>query len=166
MYMQKKNNNPGINITKNDVAKLISRPYMKAMSLENLVSAFRRTGLYRFDNSVILDSEVAPATIYNTSQNVSTEPEDLDITASEPKAQPFAGSEVLSETDTCIQYDTVTQLCASPDDRTTTETKVVVMSGSSDSVEAFSDVQFPQLQKDNYSCPKKVLFKRSLLRPV
>lgn len=93
MYMQKKNNNPGINITKNDVAKLISRPYMKAMSLENLVSAFRRTGLYRFDNSVILDSEVAPATIYNTSQNVSTEPEDLDITASEPKAQPFAGSE-------------------------------------------------------------------------
>ena len=50
----------------------------RAISPENLVSAFRWTGIYPFNNTAILDSEVATATIYNVSQNASTESEHPD----------------------------------------------------------------------------------------
>ena len=120
MFLQK---NPGINITKNDVAKLTSRPYMRAMSPENLVSAFRRTGIYPFNNTAILDSEVAPATIYNVSQNASTESEHPD-TPDTPvsvfsESQLVAVSDVLSETNN--QHDSVAQSPQPqpPDDRRT-----------------------------------------------
>ena len=56
--------NPGINITKYDVSQLTSKPYLKALTPENLISAFRRTGIYPFSNTVISDAQVAPAIIY------------------------------------------------------------------------------------------------------
>ena len=115
MFLQK---NPGINITKNDVAKLTSRPYMRAMSPENLVSAFRRTGIYPFNNTAILDSEVAPATIYNVSQNASTESEHPDTPVSVlSESQLVAVSDVLSETNN--QHDSVAQSPQPPEYRRT-----------------------------------------------
>lgn len=56
--------NPGINITKYDVAELTSKPYLKALCPENLVSAFRRTGIVPFCNSAISDAQVAPSVIF------------------------------------------------------------------------------------------------------
>ena len=94
---------------------------MRAMSPENLVSAFRRTGIYPFNNTAILDSEVAPATIYNVSQNASTESEHPD-TPDTPvsvfsESQLVAVSDVLSETNN--QHDSVAQSPKPPDDRRT-----------------------------------------------
>ena len=68
MYLQK--NQASIS-QKNNVAKLTSRPCIHEGHVSRK-SAFRRTGIYPFSNTAILDSEVAPATIYNVSQNAST----------------------------------------------------------------------------------------------
>ena len=66
MYLQK---NPGINITKYQIAELTAKPYIGALSTENLQSAFRKTGVYPFDKHVISSSQVAPSVIYKSSTN-------------------------------------------------------------------------------------------------
>ena len=58
--------NPGINITKYDVSELTSKPYLKTLTPENGISAFRRTGIYPFCNTVISDAQVAPSTVYES----------------------------------------------------------------------------------------------------
>ena len=65
-YMKKY---PGVNITHYHIAELTNKPYLKALSAENLISAFRRTGIHPFDNKAIPDSEVAPSVIYRDSTN-------------------------------------------------------------------------------------------------
>ena len=77
---------------------------MRAMSPENLVSAFRRTGIYPFNNTAILDSEVAPATIYNVSQKASTESEHPDTPVSV-----VSESRLLTVSETNNQHDSVAQ---------------------------------------------------------
>ena len=71
-------NNPGITITKYQVAELTARPYMKALTPENLTSAFKKTGIHPFNSSVITDSQVAPAVIY---------PEEQEETPADPNPQ-------------------------------------------------------------------------------
>ncbi|XP_048250446.1 uncharacterized protein LOC124117724 [Haliotis rufescens] len=61
LYLQR---NPGVKITKYEVAKLTAKPYLRAMSPDNLASAFRKSGIYLFSNKTIEDLSVAPATIY------------------------------------------------------------------------------------------------------
>lgn len=61
--------NPGMNISKYDIACLTRKPYMKAFSTENLVSAFRRTGIYPFVRTAITDSQIAPSLIYEKSNS-------------------------------------------------------------------------------------------------
>jgi hypothetical protein len=61
MYLQK---NPGINITKYEIAELTRRPYLRALSSENLMSAFRATGIYPFDKTVLTTAQMAPSVIY------------------------------------------------------------------------------------------------------
>ena len=65
MYLQK---NPGINITKYEIAELTRRPYLKALSSENLISAFRATGIHPFDKTVLTTAQMAPSVIYNETQ--------------------------------------------------------------------------------------------------
>ena len=60
---------PGANITSYQIAALTNKPYLKALSAENLISAFRRTGIYPFNHKAIPDSEVAPSVIYRNEQN-------------------------------------------------------------------------------------------------
>lgn len=62
LYMQK---NPGIPITKYQIAEETSRPYMRAMSPENLTSAFGKTGINPINKDMIADSDIAPSLIYN-----------------------------------------------------------------------------------------------------
>ena len=61
-YMKK---HPGMNITKYDIAELTSRPYLKALSPDNLISAFRKTGIHPFNSQAITESQVAPSVIYS-----------------------------------------------------------------------------------------------------
>jgi hypothetical protein len=68
--------NPGINITKYDIAQLTSKPYLKALTPENLISAFRRTGIFPFNKTNIADSQVAPSIIYKESEDNVKESED------------------------------------------------------------------------------------------
>ena len=45
-YLQ---NNPGISLTKYEIALLTSKHFMKALSPENIVSAFRKSGIYPYN---------------------------------------------------------------------------------------------------------------------
>ncbi|KAJ8302271.1 hypothetical protein KUTeg_021258 [Tegillarca granosa] len=49
-------------------AELTAKPYLKAMSAENLVSAFRKTGIFPFNNKAITDVDIAPASIYKPAE--------------------------------------------------------------------------------------------------
>ena len=51
----------GIIKTKYDASELTYKPYLKTLTTEKLISAFR---IYPFSNSVISDVKVAPAAIY------------------------------------------------------------------------------------------------------
>lgn len=78
--------NPGANITKYHIAELTSKSYLKALSAENLISAFRRTGIHPFNNNAIPDTDVAPSVIYvqENTQQESTECEDEPSKVSKP----------------------------------------------------------------------------------
>ncbi|XP_053372948.1 uncharacterized protein LOC123560642 [Mercenaria mercenaria] len=68
--------NPGMNVTKYQIASLTSKPYLKALSAENLISAFRRTGIHPFDRQAIVDSQISPSTIYaEKSQTTQEDPQ-------------------------------------------------------------------------------------------
>ncbi|MEW8543568.1 MAG: hypothetical protein AB2693_08525 [Candidatus Thiodiazotropha sp.] len=56
--------NPGLTITKYQIAELTCKPYLKSLTAENLTAAFRKTGIHPFNSSVLTDSQVAPSTIY------------------------------------------------------------------------------------------------------
>ena len=72
---------PGANITSYQIAELTNKPYLKALSAENLISAFRRTGIHPFNNNAIPDSEVAPSLIYeNASSAIGQESKDGNST--------------------------------------------------------------------------------------
>ena len=72
-YLKK---HPGMTITKYQVAALTAKPYVKSLTAENLASAFRKTGIFSFNNSVITDSQVAPASIYSSENDASQENKD------------------------------------------------------------------------------------------
>lgn len=60
-------NSPSTNITRYNVAGLSSRAYELALSVTNLKSSFKRTGIYPFDPSVIHSDMLKPATAFSTS---------------------------------------------------------------------------------------------------
>ncbi|XP_052268555.1 uncharacterized protein LOC127869937 [Dreissena polymorpha] len=57
--------NPGLNITKYNIAQLTAKPYLKALSPENLISAFKKTGISPYNKLAISDSQIAPSTIFD-----------------------------------------------------------------------------------------------------
>ncbi|KAL4231771.1 hypothetical protein ACF0H5_009347 [Mactra antiquata] len=61
MYMHA---NPGRYISRYEVAKLTARPYAKAFSPENIVSSYKKAGIYPFNAKVIVETQTAPAEIY------------------------------------------------------------------------------------------------------
>lgn len=49
--------NPGISVTRYNVAELTTKPYIKALRPENLMSAFSKADMYPFDSKVIAPSQ-------------------------------------------------------------------------------------------------------------
>ena len=87
-YLKK---HPGSIISKYQIAELTSKPYLKAVSAENLISAFRWTGIHPFNHKAITDAQVAPAIFYSNeemaTENVPEEtegPQDQELTQEEP----------------------------------------------------------------------------------
>ena len=81
---------PGANITSYQIAELTNKPYLKALSAENLISAFRHTGRHPLNNKAIPDYEVSPSLIYkNVSSEISQESNDGNST----KEQTFESSQ-------------------------------------------------------------------------
>lgn len=60
--------NIGSTITKFDVARLASKAYTKGLSIENLRSAFRKTGIYPLDSNAYDASKITPAQLLNPPQ--------------------------------------------------------------------------------------------------
>ena len=56
----------GRSITKYEVAKLTVKLYVRAVSTENLTSAFRKTGIFLYNSKAIAETQVAPAANYCT----------------------------------------------------------------------------------------------------
>ena len=52
--------NPGLRITRYDVCKLVSKAYLKAFTPSNLVSAFRKTGIYPLNRGEINTTNFMP----------------------------------------------------------------------------------------------------------
>ena len=46
------------------MVQLTAKPYIRAVSAENLTSAFRKTGIFPYNNKAITETQIAPATIY------------------------------------------------------------------------------------------------------
>ena len=59
-----------MNITKYNIAELTSRPYLKALSPDNLISTFLKTGIHPFNSHAITESQVAPSVIYSKETDV------------------------------------------------------------------------------------------------
>jgi hypothetical protein len=64
-------------ISKYQVAALTYKSYINAMSPENLISSFRKTGIFPFNNKVITNDQTAPSIIYTDAQ------EDANVTHTE-----------------------------------------------------------------------------------
>jgi hypothetical protein len=60
--------NPGMSISKYQVAALTYKTYIKAMSPENLISSFRKTGIFPFNNKVITNDQTTHSIIYTDAQ--------------------------------------------------------------------------------------------------
>ena len=88
------NKNPGLTITRYQVAELTAKPYLKSQNPENLAAAFRKTGIYPFDNKVISDSQVAPAVIYPTEQKHQTSDNSNNVQPSEERSHEPSPQEV------------------------------------------------------------------------
>lgn len=58
-----KRQNPGISLNEYNVAGLSAKPYLKAMSPYNLLSAFCKAGVYPLNPAVVEHSQLAPATM-------------------------------------------------------------------------------------------------------
>jgi hypothetical protein len=56
--------NLGRYISRYEVAKLTARPYSKAFCPDNIVSSFKKAGIYPFNPDVICDKQTAPAEKY------------------------------------------------------------------------------------------------------
>ena len=63
-------NNPGMAITRYDIAQIASRAYSKGLSSDNLVSAFRKAGICPFDPNVVPAEKLAPSQVVEGQTNV------------------------------------------------------------------------------------------------
>ena len=57
-------NNPGQQITKYDVGGISSKAYNKAITADNLISSFRKTGIFPLRKNIIPEAKLAPSQIY------------------------------------------------------------------------------------------------------
>ena len=65
IYLRK---NPRTVINKYVVGELSSKAYIKAMTPSNLISAFQKAGIYPFNKDAVTSFQLAPSTIYPSSE--------------------------------------------------------------------------------------------------
>ncbi|XP_045178261.1 jerky protein homolog-like isoform X2 [Mercenaria mercenaria] len=61
--------NPGMQVTRYNIAELAGNAYNKGVTAGNLISSFRKTGIYPLNRMEISCQKTAPATIYNGGDN-------------------------------------------------------------------------------------------------
>ena len=71
--------NPGISITRYEIARLTAKPYTRAFTPENISSAFKKAGIYPFNDLEITNIQTAPSPIV-TMDDVSTNQSDTEPT--------------------------------------------------------------------------------------
>ena len=64
--------NPGMQITRYNVAGISGRAYNKGLTPENLISSFRKTGIYPVRRQVIDEIKTAPSIIYSDQETSSS----------------------------------------------------------------------------------------------
>lgn len=57
---------PGLQINRYNVAKLSSKAYNKALTPDNLIASFKKTGIYPLQRHAITPEKTAPSTIYQS----------------------------------------------------------------------------------------------------
>ncbi len=57
------NTHPGKRISIKEVASLCKIPYLQKINAENIISGFRKTGIYLFNRDVIPESKYAPSDV-------------------------------------------------------------------------------------------------------
>ncbi|XP_060572583.1 uncharacterized protein LOC132730626 [Ruditapes philippinarum] len=70
-------NNPASKITRYNICSLVCPAYASALSVVNLRSSFKRSGIFPFNPAVITDSQLAPSKAYSTPQSESCSSSDL-----------------------------------------------------------------------------------------
>ena len=139
-YMKR---NPGLSVTKHEVAQLTSTPYLRALSAENLISAFRKTGIHPFNNKVITDSQVALSVIYHKQdppaeeQDPPAEEQDPPAEEQDPPAEDHHSIETLEITSSTAKTTTKDPGNESQKEITTAEKE----SSSSSTVSDFSSLE-------------------------
>ena len=81
-YMKR---NPGLSVEKCEVAQSTSIPYLRALSAENLISAFDITGIHPFNQKVFTDSQVALSVIYHKQDPTAEDHHSSESTSSSAK---------------------------------------------------------------------------------
>ena len=87
-YLQQ---NPGISITRYEVAKLTAKPCLKALCPENITAGFRKSGIYPYNNQTLAPSQLAPATIYpkENDKPADTTSSNTEVTANSSETAPL-----------------------------------------------------------------------------
>ena len=62
-------NNPGKVITENNISELLGKAWPQALTPNNLISGFVKTGIYPLNPSKISDKELAPSTVFEPSND-------------------------------------------------------------------------------------------------
>jgi hypothetical protein len=73
--------NPGISVTKYEIAKLTEKPYARAFPPENVISSFRKAGIYHFDKEMVNETQTAPASIFHTTKDTQKSPDNINDTS-------------------------------------------------------------------------------------
>ena len=65
-------------ITRNNVCKIACNVYAKALCPENLMSAFKKTGIYPLDKEAIAKEYIIPSEVFRTAEDVAPQADTAD----------------------------------------------------------------------------------------
>ena len=101
-YLQQ---NPGISITRYEVAKLTARPYLKALCPDNITAGFKKSGIYPFNSQTLAPSQLAPASIYPKGNEKPVDTTSSNTEVIPDNAQASTSTETIDQTTTTHEYE-------------------------------------------------------------
>lgn len=87
---------PNVSITIYDTGALSARAFTKAMTLENIISGFRCTGIYPLNRDIFSEADYAPSTVTDRDLPSATLPEQQATSTNSVAAQPIASTSAIS----------------------------------------------------------------------